>query len=567
MVSERLFAGSSLLALLLAVPAAAGAGMYSKTSPVLQVTGKTYPDLILNSNHTSILEFYAPWCGHCQSLKPAYEKAAKSLAGLAKVAAIDCDDEGNKALCGIMGVQGFPTLKIVQPGAKKGRPTVEEYQGARTAKAIADAVLAKMPNHVKRLGDGELQAWLKDGNATAKAILFSAKAATSPLLKGLAIDFLDGIRFAQIRDKETAACALFGVDRFPTLIVLPGGDQAAVAYDGPTEKEPMVAFLARVKAPNPDPAPKATTSATKAAKAKTTTKTTTTKTAPNDDAASSSDSARAAFEHASSAHASSEASASGAGAASARSISLDEPAVVPSESPDPIVSPSASAHPGAPPPPPKATIPIAPPLPSLATAAQLHAACLRPQSSTCVLVLVPAAAAADDETLASSSAAALAAQASLAEIAHRFALRRAALFPFYAVPATNEGGVALRAALGLPPVSRLALVVVNARRGWWRRYEEVEVEVEVEVEGDGKADADADADAYGLMAVEAWIDAVRLGDGTKERLPDGVVAEPEKVEEKVEKKEEKVAVEVEVEVEQETEDVNEKQPKAAHDEL
>ncbi|KAI9870482.1 MAG: hypothetical protein M1823_008728, partial [Watsoniomyces obsoletus] len=64
-------------------------GLYTKDSPVLQVTGKTYNSLIAQSNHTSIVEFYAPWCGHCQSLKPAFEKAAKNLAGLAKVAAVN----------------------------------------------------------------------------------------------------------------------------------------------------------------------------------------------------------------------------------------------------------------------------------------------------------------------------------------------------------------------------------------------------------------------------------------------------------------------------------------------
>ena len=69
-------------------------------------------------------------------MQPAYEKAAKSLTGLAKVAAVNCDDESNKPFCGRMGVQGFPTLKIVKPGKKPGKPIVEDYQGARSAKAI-----------------------------------------------------------------------------------------------------------------------------------------------------------------------------------------------------------------------------------------------------------------------------------------------------------------------------------------------------------------------------------------------------------------------------------------------
>jgi len=99
-------------------PLALAAGLYPKDSPVLQVDGRSYRNLLEKSNGTSIIEFYAPWCGHCQStsvhvslasrsgltyvadLKPAYEKAAKSLTGLAKVAAVNCDDEENKPFCG-----------------------------------------------------------------------------------------------------------------------------------------------------------------------------------------------------------------------------------------------------------------------------------------------------------------------------------------------------------------------------------------------------------------------------------------------------------------------------------
>ena len=48
------------------------------------------------------------------------EKAAKNLDGLANVAAVNCDDDENKPLCGRLGIQGFPTLKIVTPSKKPG---------------------------------------------------------------------------------------------------------------------------------------------------------------------------------------------------------------------------------------------------------------------------------------------------------------------------------------------------------------------------------------------------------------------------------------------------------------
>lgn len=174
------------------------------------------------------------------------------------MAAIDCDEESNKPFCGKFGVQGFPTLKIVKPGKTPGKPIVEDYNGARTAKGIVDAVVEKIPNHVKKVEDKTLEKFLAESNETAKAILFTDKGKTSALMKAIAIDFKGSINVAQIRntDKEKASLELFGITKFPTLLLLPGGKEAeGIVYDGELKKEPMVKFLSQAAAPNPDPAP------------------------------------------------------------------------------------------------------------------------------------------------------------------------------------------------------------------------------------------------------------------------------------------------------------------------
>ncbi|KAI9680061.1 MAG: hypothetical protein M1817_005077 [Caeruleum heppii] len=474
-------------AVLLALASAVD-GLYSKTSPVLQITGKTYDRLIARSNYTSIVEFYAPWCGHCRSLQPAYEKAAKSLAGLAKVAAVDCDEESNKAFCGSMGVQGFPTLKIVKPGKTTGRPVVEDYQGPRNAKGIVDAVIDKIPNHVKRIGDKSLDGWLKEGNETAKAILFTDKGTTSALLRSLAIDFLGGISIAQIRDKEKTAVSTFGITKFPTLILLPGGDKDGIVYEGEMKKDAMTAFLSQITPPNPDPAPKKQKSSSSTPKKEATKKEATKKEATKKQ---ETEEAKASFEDASSSHLSDEATEAAAGATS---VVLGEESN-PTESPGPIVDGEAPVPPN-----------IPPPLPDLATKEALEQACLGPKTPTCILLLLPAIA--DGDTVLSEAA--TQATSSLAEISKKYAQRQSNLFPFYTIPAENPGAKTLRTALKLKGDGEVELVAVNGKRSWWTHFE---------------------GEEFGFESVEGWIDGIRLGEGKKERLPDGVVGEAKAEEE------------------------------------
>ncbi|KAI9720034.1 MAG: hypothetical protein M1812_003161 [Candelaria pacifica] len=471
-------------ALLLALPASAGM-MYTKGSPVLQVDAKNYDRLIAQSNHTSIVEFFAPWCGHCQNLKPAYEKAAKSLAGLAKVAAMDCDDEANKAFCGNLGVKGFPTIMTVTPSKKPGRPVIEDYQGPRTAKAIVDAVVDKIPNHVKRVGDKGLESWLAENNDTAKAVLFSEKGTTSALLKALSVDFRGVISFAQIRDKEKASIELFGITTYPTLILLPGGTTEALVYDGEMKKEPMIAFLSQAAPPNPDPAPK------KPKASKKTSKASKDKKKEKENAAEASSS----FASASSSQASSEASEA---AASATTITLED-ASNPTESPDPVATPE-----DAPAPAPVADLP--PPIPTIGSEDELRKACLGSKTTTCILLLLPTVP--ESETVVPEST--TMALASLGGVAEKHVQRKGHLFPFYAIPTTNPISLSLREVLSLGSESETELVAVNARRSWWKHYGEK---------------------GFGLESVEGWIDAIRLGEGKKEKLPGGLVKEEEKPDE------------------------------------
>ena len=58
---------------------AAAHGLYSSSGPVLSLNKKTFQSQILQSDLPAVVEFYAPWCGHCQQLAPTYTKVANNL--------------------------------------------------------------------------------------------------------------------------------------------------------------------------------------------------------------------------------------------------------------------------------------------------------------------------------------------------------------------------------------------------------------------------------------------------------------------------------------------------------
>lgn len=53
--------------------------LYDSSSDVIDLNPSNFEKLVLNSDDLWIVEFYAPWCGHCVNLVPTYKKAATAL--------------------------------------------------------------------------------------------------------------------------------------------------------------------------------------------------------------------------------------------------------------------------------------------------------------------------------------------------------------------------------------------------------------------------------------------------------------------------------------------------------
>lgn len=116
---------------LFGIAAAAG-----EDDPVLVLDESSW-DNAIKGNRFILVEFYAPWCGHCTQLAPEYASAARQLqphnVPLAKL-----DVSTEVRIAEEQNVRGYPTIRLYSDGR------MQEYFGAHTEQAIVTWVLKKI---------------------------------------------------------------------------------------------------------------------------------------------------------------------------------------------------------------------------------------------------------------------------------------------------------------------------------------------------------------------------------------------------------------------------------------
>jgi len=58
-----------------------GGGGGSKKDEVIVLDQSNFDSKVYGSKDIWMVEFYAPWCGHCKALEPEYKTAASQLKG------------------------------------------------------------------------------------------------------------------------------------------------------------------------------------------------------------------------------------------------------------------------------------------------------------------------------------------------------------------------------------------------------------------------------------------------------------------------------------------------------
>ncbi|KAG0329481.1 protein disulfide isomerase (PDI) protein [Dissophora globulifera] len=227
------------------------AGLYSSKDHVVEVNNQNFQSEVMDSNHLVMVEFYAPWCGHCKNLAPHYKAAAKNLHGIVKMAAIDCDDDKNRPVCSQYDIKGFPTIKVF-PANRTGKKSIKrpsDYQGERSAKAIVDHLVRLIPDDIKRVSSNPSSSGVTNINefvadeSESRALLFTKKMTSSNMYKGLATDMKDKMIVAEMRAPTDDILKQFNLENLPTLVVFPKGSQEPVKYNGELKREPISEFF------------------------------------------------------------------------------------------------------------------------------------------------------------------------------------------------------------------------------------------------------------------------------------------------------------------------------------
>lgn len=112
--------------------------------PVKVAVAKNFEELVATTEKDVLIEFYAPWCGHCKSLAPKFDELGEKMAG-EEVEIVKMDATAND-VPPAYSVSGFPTLFWLPSDTK----TPESYQGGREVDDFVKFISKKAVKELKK---------------------------------------------------------------------------------------------------------------------------------------------------------------------------------------------------------------------------------------------------------------------------------------------------------------------------------------------------------------------------------------------------------------------------------
>ncbi|KAJ4726028.1 Protein disulfide-isomerase [Melia azedarach] len=197
-------------------------------------------------NHKFVMvEFYAPWCGHCQALAPEYAAAATELKAANEdvvLAKVDATEEND--LAQEYDVQGFPTIYFFADGERKA------YNGARTKDAIVTWIKKKIGPGIYNITTlDEAERILTSEDKVVLGYLNSLMGSESEVLAA-ASRLEDDVNFYQTVNPDVAK--IFHLDskvKRPALVMIKKEAEKISYFDGQFDKSAITDYVFANKLP------------------------------------------------------------------------------------------------------------------------------------------------------------------------------------------------------------------------------------------------------------------------------------------------------------------------------
>uniref|UniRef100_A0A8C5KJT1 protein disulfide-isomerase n=1 Tax=Jaculus jaculus TaxID=51337 RepID=A0A8C5KJT1_JACJA len=116
----------AVLCLALAAVVRVGADVPEEEDNVLVLKKSNFAEALAAHKYL-LVEFYAPWCGHCKQLAPIWDKLGETYKDHENIIIAKMDSTANEVEA--VKVHSFPTLKFFPASADR---TVIDYNGERT---------------------------------------------------------------------------------------------------------------------------------------------------------------------------------------------------------------------------------------------------------------------------------------------------------------------------------------------------------------------------------------------------------------------------------------------------
>jgi len=222
-------------------------------SPV-DLTPENFDSIVDGSKHVFV-KFYAPWCGHCKSMIPAYEETAEAFARESDVVIAKLDSDAHKEIGGRYGVSGFPTLKFFRKGSTKP----EDYSGGRDAAALVDWInqqtgargrIAKPATAVTVLTPSTFDSIVLDSSKDVFVEFYAPWCghckSLSPIWEKFAHAFKNekNVVIANLdADAHKDVGTKYDVSGFPTLVYFPKNNKKGERYNGGRELSELITYV------------------------------------------------------------------------------------------------------------------------------------------------------------------------------------------------------------------------------------------------------------------------------------------------------------------------------------